>query len=131
MDLFFDTSAVVPLLLTEPHSNKASQAWSKAERVWAWRWLHVETEAALSRRKAPAIAWRNWHQMASVFSWLDLGEQHYAQLRAFNRPLKLRAADAGHLYIFHLATNVVPSMKLVCFDQELRRATKTLGLELL
>ena len=130
MELLFDTSAVVPLLLSEPHSKNALRAWAKARRVWAWRWLQVETEAALSRRKAPAVVWRRWADVAASFSWLDLSEQTYPQLRAFNRPLKLRAADAGHLYIFQTAAQVVPGLKFVCFDVELRRATKLVGLEL-
>lgn len=68
--------------------------------------------------------------MAAEFSWLDLDARTYPQLRAFNRPLRLRAADAGHLFTFQLATQVIPSMKLACFDKELRRAAKRLGLDL-
>lgn len=106
MELFFETSAVVPLLLEEPHTEKACEVWSKAKRVWAWRWLQFETEAALSRRKAPAVAWQKWHQVSSVFGWLDIDDRQYSQLRFFNRTLRLRAADAGHLYTFHLAVPI-------------------------
>ena len=131
MELFFDTSAVVPLLLEEPFSRKAFKAWESADRVWAWRWLQVEAEAALSRRKASATAWQQWSVLAADFTWLDLDTESFPQLRVFNRPLRLRAADAGHLFTFQLATQVVPSMKLVCFDKELKRAAKILGLETL
>lgn len=130
MELFFDTSGIVPLLLAEPHSAKAHSAWSKAKRIWAWRWLQVETEAALIRRKAPATAWQKWHQMSASFAWLDLEDKLFSQLRAFNRTLGLRAADAGHLYVFQLAIRIVPEMKLVCFDKEMKRAAKTLTLEI-
>ena len=130
MELFFDTSAVVPLLLDEPFSKKACLAWERANRVWGWRWLQVEAEAALCRRKAPATAWRQWAQLSAGFNWLDLETKSFPLLRAFNRPLRLRAADAGHLYTLQLATQVIPSMKLVCFDKELKRAAKLLGLDL-
>ena len=130
MELFFDTSALVPLLLEEPFSKKAARAWDSATRVWAWKWMQVEAEAALSRRKAPATAWQQWVQMANEFTWLDLDSKSLPQLRAFNRPLRLRSADAGHLFVFQMATQVVPSMKLVCFDNELKRAAKVLGLSI-
>jgi len=129
VELFFDTSAIVPILIEEPHSEKAIQAWTKAKNVWAWRWLQVETEAALSRRKAPAVAWQKWHQVSAVFGWLDIDDRQYSQLRVFNRTLRLRAADAGHLYTFHLAVPILPELKLVCFDQEIIRAAEVLGLD--
>ena len=129
MELFFDTSAVVPLLLEEPFSRKAFKAWESADRVWGWRWLQVETEAALSRRKASATAWQQWSVLTARFTWLDLDAKSFPQLRVFNRPLRLRAADAGHLFTFQLATQVIPKMKLVCFDKELKRAAKVLGLD--
>lgn len=131
MELFFDTSAVVPLLLEEPYSQRALESWGKATRAWAWRWLQVETEAALSRRRAGARAWHQWRLVSSALTWLDLEISVWPQLCAFNRPLGLRAADAGHLFIYSGATRVVPELRLVCFDKELNDAAKTLGLEVI
>ena len=130
MELFFDTSAVVPLILEEPHSQKALEAWNNTTRVWAWRWLQVETEAALGRRRAGAKAWHQWRLISSAVTWLDLEPRMWPRLRAFNRPLRLRAADACHLYIFNDAASVVPDLKLVCFDKELNEAAKMLELDL-
>ncbi len=95
MELFFDTSALVPLLLEEPFSKKAARAWDSATRVWAWKWMQVEAEAALSRRKAPATAWQQWVQMANEFTWLDLDSKSFPQLRAFNRPLRLMRPEGA------------------------------------
>lgn len=131
MDLFFDTSAVVPLILYEPHSQKALETWDKATRVWAWRWLQVEAEAALGRRRADAQAWHQWRLVSSALTWLDLEAPMWPRLCAFNRPLRLRATDAGHLFTYSGATSVVPDLKLVCFDNELKEAAKTLGLEVI
>jgi predicted nucleic acid-binding protein len=131
MELFFDTSAVIPLILEEPDSHKALEAWNQGTRVWAWRWLQVEAEAALGRRRADARAWHQWRLVSSALTWLDLEARTWPQLCAFNRPLRLRAADAGHLYACHRATSVVPDLKLVCFDKELNDAAKALGLDVI
>ena len=131
MELFFDTSAMVPLILDEPHSQKALETWDKATRAWAWRWLQVEAEAALGRRRAGARAWHQWRLVASAITWLDLEARMWPLLCAFNRPLRLRAADAGHLYIYNSATSVVPTLKLVCFDKDLNEAAKALGLDVI
>ncbi len=128
MELFFDTSAVVPLMVEEPHSEEALEAWGMARRVWAWRWMMVEAEAALGRRGGDSETWRQWRQMSSTFNWLDLEFENWAQLCSFNRPLRLRAADAGHLFVFDRAAGVIPELKLICFDRELCQAATTLGL---
>ncbi len=128
MELFFDTSAIVPLLLVEPKSGAAGDAWAKAGRVWAWRWLEVETEAALGRRRAPPGAWAQWRALAAAMQWLDLDPAAWPQLRAFNRPLRLRAADAGHLFVFERVLGAVPEMEMVSFDREMASAARALGL---
>ena len=127
MDRFFDTSAVVALLLVEPRTAQASSAWSGTDRAWAWRWLEVETEAAMGRRRAPPEAWTQWRSMAAAFHWLDLDPNMWPQLRAFNRALRLRAADAGHLFVFDRALGAVQGLELVTFDREMSRAAVRLG----
>jgi uncharacterized protein with PIN domain len=68
---FFDTSAIVPLILREPHSQAARTAWETAEECFAWKWLKVETEAALVRRKASAPAWQLWRTIEASMSWVE------------------------------------------------------------
>ena len=99
MYLFLDTSAVIPLLLQEPHTAGALNAIAQADRLFAWRWMQVEAEAALTRRRASPAAWSEWRQLASTLHWLELSEASLPALCAFNRPLRLRAADAGHLFV--------------------------------
>ena len=130
MDLCFDTSAIVALLLVERNSAQASHAWASTSRAWAWRWLEVETEAALVRRKASPLAWAQWRTVAACFHWLDLEPAVWPQLRSFNRPLRLRAADAGHLFVFDRLLGAVPGLELVTFDREMSRAAEMLGLPL-
>ncbi len=128
MDLFLDTSAVVPLFLQEPHSAAALKAWEQSTELYAWRWMQVEAEAALARRRATPQTWSEWRQLAATISWLEMGESLLPQLCAFNRPLRLRAADAGHLFVFDRAITVVPELHLVSFDNEMLAAARTLGL---
>ena len=39
MEVFFDTSAVVPLVLREKHTQAARTHWHASTSRWAWRWL--------------------------------------------------------------------------------------------
>jgi predicted nucleic acid-binding protein len=128
MTSFFDTSAIVPLILRERHSDVACEVWNATSQAWAWRWMRVEAEAALGRRRAGSEAWRAWRSIASVVHWLDLGSADCLEICAFNRPLRLRAADAGHLFVFDRAAGVIPELKLVSFDGEMTAAARSLNL---
>ena len=60
--------------------------------------------------------------------WLDLQEENLEGLCAFNQAIGLRAADAGHLYVFDRALAAIPTLQLLCFDREVFKAAKTLKL---
>ncbi len=128
MDTFFDTSAVVPLLLAEPHSNHANTAWTATDRAFAWTWLRVETEAALVRRKAKPAAWKNWRRLAGFFDFLSFPDSDLAALCEFNRTLGLRATDAGHLFVFERLHQARPAVALATFDKEMAAAADALRL---
>ncbi len=128
MNTFWDTSAIVALLLQEPHTSAAQAAWAKSSRPWAWRWAVIETEAALSRRSAPPEAWTQWAALLESLHLLDLEPDRWDTLRAFNRALRLRAADAAHLFVFERASTAIPGLRLITFDQELTDAARRMGL---
>jgi predicted nucleic acid-binding protein len=46
---YFDTSAVVPLLIAEPGSTRAASLWNGADRVVSVRLIYPETRAALAQ----------------------------------------------------------------------------------
>ena len=131
METFWDSSAVVALLLQEPDTGLARAAWSKTKRAWAWRWLVIEVEAALARRRAPPAAWSQWSLLLENINLVDLNPRHWDALRAFNRALHLRAADAGHLFVYERACSAIPGLQLVSFDMEINRSARKLGLALL
>ncbi len=128
MQLFWDSSAIVAALLLEPRTNEAQTAWSRMRQSFAWHWLVVEVEAALGRRRANPATWADWRAMAAQIGWLDLDHASLPQLCAFNRTLKLRAADAGHLFVFERAISVMPELQLVAFDGEMAVAAQNLAL---
>ena len=49
MIAYFDTSAVVPLLVQEPGSGRASSLWDGADRVVSVRLVYPEARAALAQ----------------------------------------------------------------------------------
>lgn len=128
MVAFFDTSAIVPLILKEPHSEAAGKFWMQTSRRLGWQWLRVEVEAALVRRAAPPDAWSRWYLIESAMDWVEPEAGWLEHLRAFNRGVGLRSADAGHLYLMERCLRGAPGLRLVTFDHELRRAAAKRGL---
>jgi predicted nucleic acid-binding protein len=58
--VYFDTSAFVPLLVTEPGTPLARELWASADEVVTTRLLYVEAAAALARaRRMERITGRN------------------------------------------------------------------------
>jgi hypothetical protein len=49
MIAYFDTSAVIPLLIEEPGSEVAGSLWGKADRVLSVRVMYSEAHAALAQ----------------------------------------------------------------------------------
>ena len=131
MHTVFDTSAVVPLLFVEPHSEAAHRAWVEVEgHRLAWRWLKVEAMAALTRRRASAKVWQNWERLESQLNWIELPDREIEALCRFNRNLGLRAADAAHLFVADRLAHSLNPLSLASFDKEMRRGAEELGLSL-
>ena len=130
MDLFWDTSAVVPLILQEKHTHLALEAFAQTERFFAWDWMAVETEAALGRRQARTFQWEKWQELSQLFQWIHLPTNEWNEIRKRNRRWMLRAADAAHLYAFSRLADILPEARLVTFDEEQRRVATTRGFRL-
>jgi len=128
---FFDTSAIVPLFFREPHSVAARKAWDEAERCLAWKWLRVEADAALVRRKASAEAWNLWRTIEGSIYWIEPEGDWLEHLRSFNRGVGLRAADAGHLYVMERCASGIENLTLVSFDCEMTQMAHRRGLNVL
>ena len=105
MIAYFDTSAVVPLLIAEPGSARATSLWDGADRVVSVRLLYPETRAALAqaerlgRLTAPQLRGAVT-EFDSLFEAIDLVEvDHPLAVRASElaEARRLRGYDAIHL----------------------------------
>jgi hypothetical protein len=130
MKLFYDTSAWVPLVLRESASTAMWEVKQAASEIWAWGWMRVETEAALTRRRAAPSAWKNWHLLKSELCWVELQPDQTDTLCAFNRAIGLRAADVGHLFVFDRLFSELPDLLLLTLDAEMATAARRIGLPL-
>lgn len=131
MIAFFDTSAIVPLIFREPHSESARKAWEEAEHCLAWKWLRVEADAALVRRKASVEAWNLWRTIEGAIHWIEPEGEWLEQLRTFNRGVGLRASDAGHLYVMERCASGIETLLLITFDSEMIQAARQRGLNVI
>jgi uncharacterized protein len=102
---YFDTSAVLPLLIAEPGSARAASLWDGADRVVSIRLVYPETRAALvqaerlgrltSRELRDAVT-----EFHSLFEEIDLVEVDDALARRAGELAEvrqLRGYDAVHL----------------------------------
>lgn len=127
--LFWDASALVPLAIEEAASAIACQIWIQSAEAHAWEWVSVEVDAALARRKASPGIWHNWHRIQQALCLYALRSEDIIQLRLLNRGICLRAADAGHLFLYHKIAQRI-DMQLVTFDREMIVAAQNLGLRI-
>ena len=92
--------------------------------------MSIETEAALIRQKADSTAWAAWRQISNTFTLCEFNSTRLAELRAFNRSLGLRAADAAHLFLFDQLATRLPGLQLLTFDNNMVQAAQALALPL-
>ena len=128
MTLFWDTSAVLALVLEEPHSRLARDAAAKATSNYAWRWMPVEATAGLARRGATAAQWERLARLLDAFRYVEIPSGRLDELCRLNREWRLRAADAGHLFSFRLTAYVLRDVALVCLDTDLCECAGQVGL---
>ncbi len=131
---YFDTSALVPLLVVELATAEAQQLWGDSDRVATVRLAIVETSAAIAQAARLARLTTAQHaeakrQASHLFSVIDLVEidaalvDHAAQLAELH---SLRGCDAMHLSSA-LAMND-DELVFVAGDRALLRAASAAGL---
>lgn len=134
MICYFDTSAFVPLLVSEPGSARAARLWQSADRTAASELLYVEAAAALAQ------AWRlnrlddDAHREASaqlddLYAGLHLipVEQRLIRRAAVLAvELELRGYDAVHCAAAERLVD--DDLVVAAGDAALLRACRQLGL---
>jgi uncharacterized protein len=102
---YFDTSAVVPLLIAEPGSSRATSLWDGADRVVSVRLMYPETRAALAHaERLGRLTARQLRDAVtafdSLFEDIDIVEVDDALARRAGELAEvrqLRGYDAVHL----------------------------------
>lgn len=132
---FWDSSAVVPLILEQPLSDRARQLLGEDPDVVVWWGTPVECASAFARLRreglldsaAEALAsrilgelQRSWHEVLP-------GDQVRAQAQRVLRMHPLRAGDSLQLAAALEWAGTPPSGTLVTFDERLAAAAEREG----
>ncbi|MEX1179122.1 MAG: type II toxin-antitoxin system VapC family toxin [Nitriliruptor sp.] len=134
MIAYFDTSALIPLLIEEPGSRRAGRVWDVAEHVASVRLIYTEARAALAQaarlgRLAPADLPRTLEGLEELYGQLDLLEVDDLLVRRAGELAQLHALrgyDAIHLAAAERVRG--ETTILVAGDGDLCVAAGTLGL---
>lgn len=134
MIAYFDTSALIPLLVEEPGSERASRLWDVADNVVAMRLIYAEARAALAQatrlgRLAAADLATAIDALEGLYANLDLLEVDERLVRRAGELAQhhaLRGYDAVHLAAAERIRDDTTVM--VAGDRDLCTAARTLGM---
>ncbi len=133
MIAYFDTSAIVPLLVDEGGTIAARDIWLSADRLVSVRLARVEARAALAQacrtgRVSPEHLRSSTQELEGLFVQLDLvdvDDTLVCQAAELAEAQALRAYDAVHLAA---AVQVIePDLVLVAGDRALLTAAESVG----
>lgn len=137
---YWDTSALVPLFLTETGSVQVRQLSQEDKRVTTWVWTRTELVSAIERRaregslsQADRLNMLDWIGSVSA-GWDEVSDISAVSAQA-NQLLarhSLRAADAGHLAAAMIVREKINDpLDFVCLDNRLSSAAKQEGFHVL
>jgi hypothetical protein len=131
---YFDTSAIVPLVIAEPGSSRARSLWESADRVVSVRLVYPEARAALAHAHRLGRLAARQHRAAVS----DLEARHdELDLVEIDVDLARRAGDLAETHVLrsydavHLAAAMTIGAEetvLVAGDRSLIAAGAALGL---
>lgn len=134
---FWDSSAVVPLLVREAATSRVAPIASEPDAMYVWWTARIEVIAALARRQRAGTG-RDAGNWARCFLALNEITEDWREIvpseavrRMAERLLRrhdLRAADSLHLAAALVACDDAPGgHDFVCLDDRLRFAAATEG----
>lgn len=133
---FWDTSALVPLVIEQPASARARELLADDPDIVAWWGTPIECWSALARLRRESRLSPNEEETASSLvaelrdSWVEVLPSDDLRQRA-RRLLQvhaLRAADAVQLAAALVSAGSPPEGGFVSFDERLREAARREGL---
>ena len=134
MIVYFDTSAILPIVIEEPRSAIASRLWDDADRAVSSRLVYVEGRAALAMaRRMDRLDERQLRTAVDDFEALheqldmiEITEGLVGEAGALAERFGLRGYDAVHLASARLVND--PEMVLAAGDQSLLGAARAAGI---
>lgn len=134
MIAYFDTSALVPLIVDEPSTELCNRLWNESTRVASVRLLYPEARAALARAQRMGRLTRSQLERAVVELDAIVTEVDHVELTAelartageLAQSHRLRGYDAVHLAA--AAAIADGDLVMVTGDLELAAAAQQLGL---
>ena len=134
MIAYFDTSALVPLVITEPASATCNRLWNEATRVVSTRLIYPEVRAALAQAERmhrltaaeAAQAEDDLDAIALQISYLEITAELAVSAGDLAQTHGLRGYDAVHLASAALVND--DELVLVTGDRDLGQAARAIGL---
>lgn len=125
---YWDASALVPLIVSEPTSDWARGKLAEDDRIITWVWSHTEIVSAIERQAREGLLSRS--QRRGVLGRLNAFAAHWdevADILAVRRRANvllaryaLRAADAGQLGAALLVQEqLAHRLTFICLDERL------------
>jgi hypothetical protein len=132
--VYFDTSAVLPIVFEEPSSAVASRLWDEADRVVSSRLVYVEGRAALAMARRLArlderqlrTAVDGFEALHEQLDLVEITQSLVGEAGALAEQFGLRGYDAIHLASARLVND--PEVVLAAGDQSLLGAAKAAGM---
>jgi uncharacterized protein len=137
---FWDSSAIVPLLLAEPTTRAMQTMVAKDSTMLVWWATEVECASALARLEredaledaATRLAFDRLRQLASGWHEIDPSDAIREAAVRFLRVHALRAGDALQLAAaFVAAERRPPSLEVVTLDERLAGAARKEGFDVI
>lgn len=134
MIVYFDTSALVPVIIEEASSGGASRLWDEADRVISSRLVYAEARAALAMaRRMHRIdddqlrtAVQDFESLHQQLDIVEVTETLVRDAGSLAQEFALRGYDAVHLASAQLVHD--PDLVLASGDQHLLTAAQALGM---
>ena len=134
MIVYFDTSAIVPIVIDEPSSAIAARLWDEADRVVSSRLVYAEGRAALAMaRRLDRIDERelreavdNFESLHDQLDVIEVTERLIREAGGLAEQLSLRGYDAVHLASARLVDDA--ETVLAAGDQSLLVAARAIGI---
>jgi hypothetical protein len=132
--VYFDTSAIMPIVIDEPSSPVASRLWDEADRVVSSRLVYAEGRAALAmahrmdRIDEPRLrnAVGDFEILHEQLDLVEVTDRLVRDAGALAEEFGLRGYDAVHLASAKLVGD--PDLVLAAGDQSLIAAARQVGM---